>query len=391
MIPVRNLVRRALEQRANGDEFGRQPPNYEAAKTRHQRARAAGMDPNYWYPVEYDAEIAPGDVREIVFWGRSYALFRGRDGALSVVENRCAHRQLRLSEGRVDGCNLVCAYHGWRYDGQGRLAGIPHELFGHPMPRIKVAHREARARYGLIWVFFGDPGRADSRSIPDVPELEGPGAWPCVPVDFLWRAHHSMIIDNVSDFTHAHLHRKYRPFSDSKLVECRAEGDKVFVSYEAKIGDGPLYGRIVDHAGTNTNRMQLCYEYPFQWSNTDDRIKHHCFVLPIDRKTTRVFFLFYYDRRVFKLPFLPLTMPSRLMRPLLHVGNTLLVKPLLGQDGFAVEEEQRAYDRHFDVAMADLNPAVRAFQNLTVRKWDEYLSTEDPSRSVGRAASTELS
>jgi hypothetical protein len=41
--------------------------------------------------------------------------------------------------------------------------------------------------------------------------------------------------------------------------------------------------------------MELCHEYPFQWSNTDNRIKHHCFVLPIDRKTSRCFFLFYYD------------------------------------------------------------------------------------------------
>ena len=55
---------------------------------------------------------------------------------------------------------------------------------------------------------------------------------------------------------------------------------EVYVSYDAKIGQGPIYSRVVDHARTNTNRMDLCYEYPFQWSNTDDRIKHHCFVLP---------------------------------------------------------------------------------------------------------------
>ncbi len=364
------------------------PPSYEAAKTRHQKVRAAGLDPNYWYPVEHDHAIQPGEVREVVFWGRSYALFRDVSGALSVIENRCAHRQLRLSTGNVDGCHLVCNYHGWRYDGEGRLAGVSHELFGHGLPKVKVRHRAVRVRYGLIWVFFGDPALAVTRDVPRIPELEGPSAWPCVPVDFVWKAHHSMIIDNVSDFTHAYLHRKYRPFSDAKLTECRTEGDKVFVSYEARIADGPIYRRIVDHIGTNTNRMTLCYEYPFQWSNTDNRIKHHCFVLPIDRRTTRVFFLFYYDHRVFKLPFLPIRMPRRLMLPLLHAGNVLLVRPLLGEDGFAVEEEQRSYERHFDAPMMDLNPAIGAFQGLTLRKWDEHLAGHaEDRRERGRAAS----
>jgi 4beta-methylsterol monooxygenase len=372
--------------RIDSNDEDRRPPHFAAARTRHQRARAAGMDPNYWYPVEYDRAIKRGDVREVVFWGRSYALFRGNDGALSVVENRCAHRQLRLSAGKVDGCNLVCAYHGWRYDGAGRVVGVPHELFGHGMPKVKVSHRAVRVRYGLVWVYFGEPADSTTRSIPDIPEIEGENAWPCVPVDFVWNAHHSMIIDNVSDFTHAHLHRKYEPFTDAKLTDCHTEGDKVFVSYEAKIGNGPIYGHIVDHVQTNTNRMTLCYEYPFQWSNTDDRIKHHCFVLPIDRKTTRTFFLFYYDHRAFKLPLLPIRMPKRLMRPLLHLGNRLLVRPLLGQDGFAVEEEQRSYEIHFDAPMTDLNPAVHAFQDLTVRKWEEHLAAYESSRRAAQPA-----
>ena len=356
------------------DPSRREPPPYEAAEGRKQKARSAGLDPNYWYPVEHDSAVAPGDVREIAFWGTSYALFRDKQGELHVVENRCAHRQLRLSVGSVDGCHLVCAYHGWRYDGEGRVVELGHDLFEHGMPRIKIGCKAVKVRYGLIWVFFGDRERSAERDIPEIPELNGPNAWPCVPVDFTWKAHHSIIIDNVSDFTHAYLHRKYKPFTDAVLTDCRTEGDKVFVSYNAKIGQGPIYSKLVDHSGMNTNRMDLCYEYPFQWSNTDDRIKHHCFVLPIDRTTTRSFFLFYYDPGTFKVPFTNVALPKRLLLPLLKGGNALLVKPLLEQDGFAVEEEQRGYDRHFDAPMMELNPAIGAFQNLTIRKWDEHLA-----------------
>ena len=362
------------------DESPRRPPTFAEARNRRQKVRAAGFDPNYWYPVEYADALEPGDVREIAFWGTSFALFRDAEGEYHVVENRCAHRALKLSLGTVDGCNLVCAYHGWSYDGDGKLVGIGHELFGHKMPRVKVASRPVLLRYGLVWVFFGDADEANRRGIPNIPELEGPKPWPCAPVDFVWKTHHSIIIDNVSDFTHAHLHRKYQPFSDAKLTGYRTEGDKVFVSYDAKIGQGPIYRLLVDHASTNTNKMELCYEYPFQWSNTDDRIKHHCFLLPIDRTTTRAFFLFYYDPRTFKVPLLPISIPRRLVQPLLHASNSLLVRPLLEQDGVAVEEEQRGYDQFFDSPAMELNPAVNAFQTLTVRKWEEHLARSEAQR-----------
>jgi phenylpropionate dioxygenase-like ring-hydroxylating dioxygenase large terminal subunit len=366
---------------------GNGPPGYEEARNRRQKVRAAGLDPAYWYPVEYDRAIKPGEVREVVFWGRSYALFRGMDGSLRAVENRCAHRQLQLTVGKVQGCNLVCSYHGWEYDGDGRVVNIPHELFGRPMPRIRIGSSPVQVRYGLIWMFFGDEERAQEHPLPRIPELEGPLPWPCVPIDFVWKAHHSMIIDNVSDFTHEYLHRKYRPFSDAQLTECRTEGDKIFVTYKAKIGRGPFYRRLVNHQATNTDEMRLCYEYPFQWSNTDDRIKHHCFVLPIDRTTTRAFFLFYYDHRAFKLPFLPIRMPRRLMIPILHIANRMLIRPLLDQDGFAVQEEQKGYDQHFDAPLVELNPAVHAFQALTLRKWDEYLGRAEQRKARNETGS----
>jgi phenylpropionate dioxygenase-like ring-hydroxylating dioxygenase large terminal subunit len=371
----------SLEASAPGSEHS--PPAYEHAKNRKQKARSAGLDPNYWYPVEYVDAVAPGTVREVRFWGASYALFRDENGEFHLLENRCAHRQLRLSIGNVEGCKLTCAYHGWQYDGEGNVVGIGHELFGHKMPRVQIGWRAVKVKYGLVWVFFGDPARATTRDVVTIPELEGPAPWPCVPLDFVWNAHHSIIIDNVSDFTHAYLHRKYAPFSDAKLIDCRTDGDQVFVSYEAKIGQGPIYSRVVDHAKTNTNKMDLCYEYPFQRSNTDNRIKHYCFVLPIDRTTTRTFFYFYYDPQTFKFPFLPMAMPVGLLRPLLRIGNALLVRPLLDQDGVAVEEEQRAYERHFDAPMMELNPAIGAFQTLTVRKWDEYLANAEQQKSRG--------
>ena len=359
---------------ARGRGYGGQgaPPDFAESRNRRQKVRAAGLDPDYWYPVEQDKNLRPGKVQEVVFWGRSVALFRGEDGGIRAIENRCAHRQLKLSVGHVRGCNVVCPYHGWEYDGEGRLCRVPHDLFGKPMPNLRLRDYPVQVRYGLIWVFFGDPARQEEHPIPTIPELEGPERWGAVIGDFVWKAHHSMIIDNVSDFTHAYLHRKFRPFTDAKLTRLAVEGDRVYVSYDTKVAGGRISGLMIDRKKINTNAMDLCYEYPYQWSNTDDKIKSYCFVLPIDARTTRAFFLFYF--KAFKVPLLPLAVPRWAMEPILRVAQHTLVNPLLKEDGDAVEAEQEGYEAYWSAPIAELNPAVHEFQNLTIRKWEEHLA-----------------
>ena len=350
------------------------PPSFEEAKNTRQRVRAAGMNPNYWYPAMWDKDLRAEQVEEVVFWKRSLAVFRGSDGTVRAIENRCAHRQLKLSIGHVEGCNLVCPYHGWVYDGQGRVVDIPHSLFGRSFPKFKVPQVPVQVRYGLIWVFPGDPELAPKVALPEIPELEGDNAWASIPADFMWPGHHSMIIDNVSDFTHAYLHRRFRPFIDAELTHHEVKGDTVYLEYDTKVGTGRFSGLFVDRKSVDTNHMKLAYQYPYQWSNTDDQIKHWCLVRPIDERTTHAFFIFYFKQ--FRVPFTRARIPKPVMSTFLKFAKRLTVKPLLEEDGMAVAAEQDGYDRHWDAPLAELNPVVKSFQELTIRKWTEYLDSK---------------
>ncbi len=355
---------------ANGADA---PPTFTEASSQRQKARSAGLHPDYWYPVAWDRSLKRGEVRGVRFWNQSIALYRGQDGLVHALEDRCAHRQLKLSIGNVEGCNLTCCYHGWTYDGDGKVIHMDHDLFGKQALKVQIRSYPVQVRYGIIWIFPGDRAKADENQLPEIPELEGSRAWPCVPVDFTWNAHHSMILENVSDFTHAYLHRRYRPFQNAVLKECETNGDSVFIAYDTEVGRGTISSKFVDQKRVNTNAMELGYDYPYQWSNTGDRIKHWCFVLPMDEQTSRVFFLFYFD--VFKVPFTRLKWPRWLMKPFLHLANRLLIKPLLAQDGVAVEAEQEGWHRHFDAPMIELNPVVHHCQQLTIKKWEEYLDS----------------
>ena len=361
------------------------PPTFEEARNKRQKVRAAGMDPNHWYAVEHSDALGRGEVMQAVFWHMAVAVYRDHLGQVHAVEDRCAHRQLELSLGSVEEDRLVCPYHGWKYDGRGHLKEVQHELFGRDLPKCKLQSFSTRERYGLIWVFFGDEDRAFSTPMPEIPELEGDDRWACVPISFTCQAHHSMILDNVSDFTHAYLHRKYKPFWDAKLTGLEVDGDKVFVSYDTPIGGGGVAAHFVDRASVDTSAIELCYDYPYQRSNTDGQIKHWLSVLPIDERTARMFFLFYF--KSFRVPFTPFRFPKRLMNTVVKVANKVQIGPLLEEDVMACEAEQRGYERHWDKPIAELNPAVHAFQDLTIRKWEEYLEQQKTRRGKRRTDS----
>ncbi|WP_405576372.1 Rieske 2Fe-2S domain-containing protein [Streptomyces sp. NBC_01092] len=350
-----------------------QPPAFADARSKRAKVRAAGMDPDYWYPVAYESELPRGKTLATRFWGHPIVVYRGTDGSLHALADRCAHRQLKLSGGEVNGCHLTCTYHGWTYDGDGKVVHYAHDLFGRAQPEVKVPSYPVTSRHGLIWVFPGNPEQAGTRAIPGIPELSGDRPWARLDASYTWRAHHSMIIDNVSDFTHAYLHRRFRPFWDAKLTRLELIDDRVELSYDTFIGAG-RFNCFIDRRKVDTTSIELAFDYPYQRSDTAGSIKSWCFVLPLDRRTTRTFFIFYFD--MLKIPGTRRSLPRRLMPLFMRVAGALAIWPLLREDGAAVESEQLGYEIHHTAPIVELNPAVGLFQDLTIRKWEEFLDRD---------------
>ena len=63
-----------------------------------------------------------------------------------------------------------------------------------------------------------------------------------------------MVIDNVSDFTHAWLHRRYKPFEEGAvLTHHEIVGDDVHLSYDTRVGRGRISGCLwITNASTPT-------------------------------------------------------------------------------------------------------------------------------------------
>ncbi|KNC52362.1 Rieske domain-containing protein, variant [Thecamonas trahens ATCC 50062] len=363
------------------------------------KARLAGPSGNFWYAVEVDANVKNEEVVAAVFWKTSIAIWRDANGKLHAIEDRCAHRQLRLSAGFVEGETLACCYHGWAYDEHGKVVKIAHEIpdafrkesmpvdptpgetvdgapcvSGPNLPKISVRTYPIAVKYGLIFVFPGDPALADSVPLPSIPHLVENPALAHQIVDLSVNAHWTLIVDNNCDFMHAFLHRKYRPFVWPHLKSTARIGDTVRVEYLTDMASSP--GAKILGTNTGQDTIVLEYQYPYQRSDLANKYAHICFLLPIDEKRTRTFYIFTWK----EMKAGPIDIPNWIRPPIVAGIHKLYLVPVLKQDLYALEEEQACNDLHATKNSVELNPLVSAFQSLTVEKWQEYLDSERARR-----------
>jgi phenylpropionate dioxygenase-like ring-hydroxylating dioxygenase large terminal subunit len=153
---------------------------------------------SFWHPVALASEVTDKplsrrllDVRLVVFRGK---------GGVAVARDLCAHRGASLSRGRMDGSTLVCAYHGFRYSGDGACIGVPAQDPGVPISqKLRLRTFPAVERHGMVWTCLRPPAAAE---IPDWPDLAAPGRQTMELPPSLWKAAAPRQVENFNDVAH---------------------------------------------------------------------------------------------------------------------------------------------------------------------------------------------
>ncbi|MBM2810992.1 MAG: hypothetical protein HW416_1751 [Chloroflexi bacterium] len=109
----------------------------------------------FWHPVCRAHDVKPGWTKPIRLMGEDFTLYRGESGTPHLVAFRCAHRGTQLTAGWVEGDDLRCYYHGWKYDATGQCIEQPGER--EPFcQRIRIASYSTEEYLGLIFVYVGE-------------------------------------------------------------------------------------------------------------------------------------------------------------------------------------------------------------------------------------------
>ena len=161
---------------------------------------------NGWYVACWESDLQDRPLERIIV-GEPVAVFRGAGGKVGALRDRCPHRGVPLSMGRIVDGHLQCAYHGLRFDCSGACVHNPHTEGGRP-ERLRAASFAAHAAHGVIWVWMGDPDMADTALIPDYSWFAPDNPkYAVVRGSVLVKADYRLVMDNLLDLSHAeYLH-----------------------------------------------------------------------------------------------------------------------------------------------------------------------------------------
>jgi phenylpropionate dioxygenase-like ring-hydroxylating dioxygenase large terminal subunit len=219
--------------------------------------------PGHWYVACLSKELGGRRPLARTVCGVALALFRDGSGRPGAVLDRCPHRNVPLSLGRIGDGLLQCAYHGWRFDTAGTCRTIPGLCDEEPDRRGRSAIAfPVRELDGFVWV-FPEEGAGPSSEPFRFPRVHDPG------YDTVRRAVSATgtvhaVLENALDVPHtAFLHKGlFRGGRDPVEIEVvvRQQADGVEAEYLGEPRPPGVAGRILAPEGgvvSHTDRFLM--------------------------------------------------------------------------------------------------------------------------------------
>ncbi len=248
---------------------------------------------NHWYIACRSRQLKRKPIPRTVL-GEPLALFRDQEGNAAALIDRCLHRNMALSRGKVDACGLRCCYHGWTYDASGRCTAIPAAPTGGvPETGLRLKSYPVVEKQGFVWVYIG--GGEPGHQPPDFPEF-GARGWRHWVMEREFEAAAFHCVENFLDVPHtAHVHRGLFRGKKVKEIEIEVTGGADWIQADF-VGEGrmdSLIGRLLIPKGAeivHTDRFTLPYLTRVDYRMAENRqyiVMSQC--TPVAPDKTRVF------------------------------------------------------------------------------------------------------
>jgi phenylpropionate dioxygenase-like ring-hydroxylating dioxygenase large terminal subunit len=256
------------------------------------------MIPKQWYVVMDSTQIRDKPVG-VVRMGEKLVFWRKGGGKVSCLRDKCVHRGVQLSKGKVIGDHIQCPFHGLEYDSSGKVTVIPANGRNTPVPdRFQVLSYPTYEAHGFIWIWWGETPPENlqpPRFFTDIDSSLSYGR----AYDH-WNAHYSRVIENQLDAAHlpfVHYNtigRGNRTIVDGPLFQW-LDGDMFYVFVRNRVDDGtpPLKAKQMP-APDPVEDFKLEFIFPNLWQNyIDKKVRVMVAFVPVDHENTILYLRFY--------------------------------------------------------------------------------------------------
>ncbi|MGH9117361.1 MAG: Rieske 2Fe-2S domain-containing protein, partial [Acidimicrobiales bacterium] len=233
---------------------------------------------NYWHPVARAADIGDRPYAAELL-GQRIVLFRAGD-EIVALDDLCIHRGTALSLGWLADGQIVCHYHGWRYNWDGACTRIPSLPAGVRIPpKARVPRYSTGLRYGLVWVCLGTP----AAPIPAYAAYDDDTMATVLYDPFRWKANAARIIENALDYTHF-------PWVHDGLLG--TQSDPTYPEVDPQILDDGLRYKFDDHRNDTTRHYRLWLPFTLELTvrtRVPDEQRHLEASSPVGRNYSMLF------------------------------------------------------------------------------------------------------
>jgi phenylpropionate dioxygenase-like ring-hydroxylating dioxygenase large terminal subunit len=224
---------------------------------------------NCWYVAGWDSEVGREPMARTVT-GIPVILYRTENGDAVALEDRCCHRNLPLSQGRVEGDAIRCGYHGLKFDRTGACIEIPSQRTIPTGARVRSFPLVEKFR--LLWIWMGDAAQIDESLIPNWHPLADPKMAVAVGNNgkpLYMRCNWELNNDNLLDLTHVvYVHSGTLGGDGLDRFPIKTERHARGVNMTRWIPDTkpiPLFAQYLNYTGTVD-----------RWQGTEAFVASHC-------------------------------------------------------------------------------------------------------------------
>jgi phenylpropionate dioxygenase-like ring-hydroxylating dioxygenase large terminal subunit len=250
---------------------------------------------NQWYAVLDAGEIKKNRLTGITRFSEKLVFWRDTQNMICCIADKCCHRGAGISKGIVIDGHAACPFHGFQYDGSGKVTYIPAEGRNSTVPdRYHTDSYQAKEAYGFIWVWYGEP----KDILPEIPFFEElKNGFSYGQIAETWNVHYTRAIENQLDVVHLPFVHKTtigkgnKTIVNGPVVKWKDNLMTFYVNNVTDQGQKPLKPQeIQDYEKLFS--LQLCM--PNIWQN---RISPHLRIMaafaPVDEENTHIYLRFY--------------------------------------------------------------------------------------------------